>query len=63
MIFNSKTGRVALEPGDMVRCKNANDAATLADIFCDRGINWEIVYKKGEQKGIWLVVLEEDAEQ
>ena len=63
MLFNSKTGRVALEPGDMVRCRNANDAATLADIFCDRGINWKIVYKKGEQKGIWIEVLEEDAEQ
>lgn len=39
MVFNSKTGRVAFEPGDTIRCRNADDAGQLADILIDRKIN------------------------
>lgn len=62
MLFNSKTGRVALEPEDMIRCKNANDAATLADILSKRQIPWELLYEKNGEKGIWIEILEEAAD-
>lgn len=61
MVFNSRTDRVAFEPGDMIRCRNAEDAAALGDIFCHREINWEFVYELDGKTGIWLKVLPEEA--
>ena len=52
MVFNSKTNRVAFEPGDTIKCRDANDAAQLGDILCERHINWEFLYEKNKQKGI-----------
>lgn len=63
MIFNSKTMRARLEPGDTIRCKDADDAGTLADILSKRQIPWELLYEKKGKKGIWIEILEEDAEQ
>ena len=61
MLFNSETKRVVFEPGDSIRCKTPNDAAELADIFCDRAIPWEMFYEKDGKKGIWIAVLSEEA--
>ena len=64
MLFNSKTKRVAFEPGDTIRCKNADDAGELADIFCQRAIPFELVYDYEGEKGIWITVLaEEEADE
>ena len=57
MLFNSKTGRVALEPGDMIRCRDTFDAGELADIMCERKIPFEFIYEKDGVKGIWIMVL------
>lgn len=61
MVFNSKTIRVSLEPGDMIRCKSDWDGATLADILSERGINWDYVYEKDGKEGLWVIVLPEEA--
>ena len=61
MVFNSKKTRVSLEPGDTIRCKDAADAGTLADILSDRKIPWELFYEKDGQKGIWIEILSEEA--
>lgn len=61
MLFNSKNGRVALEPGDTIRCRDAEDAGKLADILCERKINWEYKYEKDGKKGIWIEILAEEA--
>ena len=63
MVFNSKTGRVAFEPGDTIRCKDADDAGTLADILSKRQIPWELLYEKKGEKGIWIEILEEAADE
>ena len=44
----------------MIRCRSEWDAATLADILSERGINWEYVYKKDGEDGIWIIVLTEE---
>jgi hypothetical protein len=51
---------VALEPGDMIRCKSDWDGATLADILSERGINWDYVYEKDGKEGLWVIVLPEE---
>ena len=61
MLFRSKTKRVAFEPGDIIRCENAEDAATLGDIFCQREIPWEFIYELDGNRGIWIRVLSEEA--
>ena len=40
MVFNSKTNRVAFEPGDEIKCRNSEDADILIDILNDRQIKW-----------------------
>lgn len=60
MVFNSKTIRVSLEPGDTIKCKDADDAGKLADILSDRKIPWELLYEKDGVKGIWIEILEDD---
>lgn len=60
MVFNSKKNRVSLEPGDLIRCRSEWDAATLADILSERGINWDYVYKIEGEDGIWVIVLPEE---
>lgn len=63
MVFNSKTGRVAFEPGDMIRCKNTEDAVKLSNIFESRNINYVEIHNNGRgERGIWLVVVIEDEE-
>lgn len=61
MLYRSESNRVAFEPGDIIRCENAEDAATLADIFCKRGINWEFMYVLDGKSGIWVRVLPGEA--
>lgn len=61
MLYRSQNNRVAFEPGDVIRCENAEDEATLGDIFAKRGIPWEFVYELDGQRGIWLKVLPEEA--
>lgn len=64
MLFNSEKCRVAFEPGDTIRCKNADDAGELADIFCQREIPFEFIYNMNGKKGIWITVLpEEEADE
>ena len=63
MVFNSKTNRVSLEPGDTIKCRDAKDAAQLGDILCERHINWEFLYEKNKQKGIWIVILADEEER
>lgn len=60
MVFNSKTIRVSLEPGDTIKCKDADDAGKLADILSDRKIPWELLYEKDGVKGIWIEILEDE---
>ena len=60
MVFNSKTIRVSLEPGDTIKCKDADDAGKLADILSDRKIPWKLLYEKDGVKGIWIEILEDD---
>ena len=63
MVFNSENCRVAFEPGDMIRCKNTEDAVKLSNIFESRDINYVEVHDNGHgQRGIWLVVVVEDEE-
>ena len=61
MLYKNETKRVAFEPGDTIRCKNADDAGELADIFCKKGIPFEFIYNMNGQKGIWIIVLAEEA--
>ena len=64
MVFNSKTGRVAFEPGDTIRCRNADDAGQLADMLSDRQINWEFIYSHNGKEGIWITIqADEEAKQ
>lgn len=46
MVFNSKNNRVALEPGDMIRCKSDWDGATLADILSEREASTGIMFMR-----------------
>ena len=63
MVFNSKNCRVAFEPGDMIRCKNTEDAVKLSNIFESRNISYVEIHNNGRgQRGIWLVVVIEDEE-
>lgn len=59
MIFNGKTKRAKLEPGDTIRCLSAEDFGTLGDLLCNVGIPWEVVYEKDGQRGLWIEVLAE----
>ena len=63
MIFNSKTKRVRLEPGDTIKCRDTFDAGELADIMCQREIPFEFVYERDGVKGIWIMVLAEEADK
>lgn len=60
MVFNSKTIRVSLEPGDTIRCKNADDAGKLADVLSQRKIPWELVYEKDGVSGIWIEIIDDE---
>lgn len=57
MVFNSKTGRVAFEPGDTISCRNADDASQLAVVLSDREINWEFIFSHNGKEGIWIKIL------
>lgn len=61
MLYRSESNRVAFESGDIIRCENAEDAATLADIFSKRGINWEFMYVLDGKSGICVRVLPGEA--
>jgi len=65
MVFNSEKKRVTFEPGDIIRCKDAEDAATLGDMFADIQVKWEFIYRLHGQRGIWIIILatEEAAEE
>lgn len=65
MVFNSEKRRVSFEPGDIIRCKNKDDAAMLGDMFADIDIKWDFLYRLHGQRGIWIIILgvEEAAEQ
>ena len=65
MVFNSEKKKVTFEPGDIIRCKNAEDAAILGDMFADIQVQWEFLYRLHGQRGIWIIILaaEEAAEE
>ena len=62
MIYKSERNRVVFEPGDTIRCKNADDAGLLTEILCERQIPWEFMFEKDGQRGIWIVILEDEGE-
>ena len=46
-----------LKKGDMIECADAEEAANTADYLNMKGIEWDFVYQKDGQKGIWIEIL------
>ena len=42
---------------DMIKCSDAEEAADIADCLNMEGIEWDFVYTKDGQKGIWIEIL------
>ena len=52
-----------IKPGDTIECKNRKDAIYITDQLCNLGVNWEFLYKKDGQKGIWILILPDEEER
>lgn len=48
-----------LSKGDLIKCHDAEDAANVADALQQDGYDWDFVYERDGQKGIWIEILEE----
>ena len=43
--------------GDFIKCHDAEEAADVADTSQMEGYDWDFVYQKDGQKGIWVEIL------
>ena len=50
-----------LKKGDLIQCKDAEDAANVADALTKNGIAWDFVYEHAGEKGIWIEIQEDEA--
>ena len=50
-----------LKKGDLIQCKDAEDAANVADALTKNGIEWDFVYEHDGEKGIWIEIREDEA--
>lgn len=48
-----------LKKGDLIKCVDAEDAANVADALQQDGYDWDFVYERDGQKGIWIEILGE----
>lgn len=48
-----------LSKGDYIKCHDAEDAANVADALQQDGYDWDFVYERNGQKGIWIEILGE----
>ena len=46
-----------LNPGDYIRCKDAEEAAGYAEALGVDGYEWDFVYEINGKKGIWIEIL------
>lgn len=46
-----------MKKGDYIKCHDAEEAADIADSLNKEGIEWDFVYTKDGQKGIWIEIL------
>ena len=49
-----------LKKGDLIKCTDAEDAASVADALCKNGIDWDFVYEHDGEKGIWIEIREDE---
>lgn len=56
-----KIGREGMEnklnKGGFIKCHDAEEAADVADALQMEGYDWDFVYQKDGQKGIWIEIL------
>jgi hypothetical protein len=52
-----------LKKGDYIKCKDADEAADVADSLNMKGIEWDFVYQKDGQKGIWIEILKGESNE
>lgn len=46
-----------MKKGDYIKCKDADEAAEVADALQNEGYDWDFVYECNGQKGIWIEIL------
>ena len=49
-----------MKTGDFIKCADPEEAADVADALQMEGIDWDFVYEKDGQKGIWIEILKGD---
>ena len=49
-----------LKKGDLIKCTDADDAASVADALGKSGIEWDFVYEHDGEKGIWIEIREDE---
>lgn len=49
-----------LKKGDLIKCRDAEDATNVADALSENGIEWEFIYEHDEEKGIWIEIQEDE---
>ena len=46
-----------LKKGDTIRCHDAEDAALFAITLGQEGYDWDFVYERNGEHGIWIEIL------
>ena len=46
-----------LSKGDFIKCHDAEEASYIADRLQQDGYDWDFVYERDGQKGIWIEIL------
>jgi hypothetical protein len=45
-----------LHKGDTIKCRDKYDAADVAETLSHEGIEWEFLYEKDDEEGIWIEI-------
>lgn len=48
-----------LKKGDLIKCADPEDVANVADALQQDGYDWDFVYERDGEKGIWIEILKE----
>lgn len=50
-----------LKKGDLIKCRDTEDAASVADALSKNGIEWDFVYEHDGEEDIWIEIREDEA--
>lgn len=48
--------QIELQTGDMIKCKDKEDAGKVADALCDLGYKWDYKFEHKGSRGIWIEI-------